>query len=177
MHINYKKTIRTFCFLLFCSVIHIQAMLAQEESDEYRKNTIYASYGNIIFTSQASISYERSVYNFGQNKKNRTKLKVTYGNYLGNNLDYETGERVYENYTGLAVVQLLGKLETNLGVTYANYKLASGFNPDPDVDYTLSNNSFVFYGNIGYRYENNFFLFRAGVGNFDLLYVGLGFNF
>ena len=175
MSTNYKNTIRSISLLLACSLICLHTAIAQEDENDYRKNSIYATYGNLIFTSQASISYERSIFKFGQN--NRTKLKATYGNNLGNNLDYDTGERVYENYTGLSVVQLFGKFETNLGAAYASYTLAPGFNPDPDIDYSLVENAFVLFANIGYRYENDHFLFRAGVGNLDLLYVGLGFNF
>lgn len=156
-------------FIFYASLISLQA----QETD-YKKNAIHINYGTTIFVSQASGSYERLMLQEG-NK--RIKIKLDYSLYISNNLDYDTDSKVYEGYKGLSGVILYGVLEASLGLAFTDYRLASGFNPDPLKDYNKKLNGREFYGSIGFRYDKDSLILRAGIGNLDLLYVGAGFSF
>jgi hypothetical protein len=140
----------------------------------YSKNSILVSYGNVIFTSQASASYERLVF---QEDKNRIKIKLDYCSYLSNNSDYETDAKVYDGYKGISGVLLHGIFEVSVGIAFTNYKLAKGFNFDPLKDYSKKLNGRELFGSAGVRYDKDNFILRAGIGNLDLLYAGIGFSF
>ena len=162
-----------YILLLFFVIIFISKNSSAQEHKDYKKNTIYVSYANLIFVSQASLSYERLLL---QSDNNRTKLKLGFGKYLNNNYDYETNATVYESYLSLSAVQMLNIIELNGGIAYTKFKLARGFNPDPDIDYNEKRNKLVFYGNVGLRYVRENFIIRGGIGNLELLYVGIGIN-
>ena len=154
------------CFLL-CNLVNAQ-------ETEYKKNAGYISFGTVIFSSQASLSYERTIY---EKDLIRTKFKINYGKYISNNLDQETDSKVYNNYKSVSGVFLFNQFEFNLGIAFTEYKLVRGFEPDPSRDYDEVINGSQIYGNIGVRYEKNNFLMRAGIGNLELLYAGVGFSF
>ena len=149
-----------------------QNLSAQEY--EYKKNSIYASYGTAIFFGQFSISAERTVY---QREMLRCKAKLNYGKVSKNNLDLSTGERIYRSYYGGSGVLVFGLFEMSLGVARAEFTRAMGFSPVAGVDYDEVFTGMIFQGNAGIRYEKEEFLLRAGVGNRELLYVGFGFSF
>ena len=169
-YFNFKKS-SFFVFVLL--IISLQSAIGQEVETDH-KNSIYGSLGTVILSNQASLSYERMLFKKG---KLETRAKLNYGSYLSNNFDFDTGAKVNENHLSLSAVQLFGILELNAGAAFVNFRLAEGFNPDPNVDYTELLNRVTFYGNIGVRYSKNRFLFRAGIGNLELLYLGLGLNF
>lgn len=164
-----KKTLKYY--ILFLTLLQTLVTSGQEE---IQKNSLYVSMGTVIFSNQVSVAYERNI--FSRNKA-RTNFKIGAGTYLSNNADYETGAIVNDNYFNLGVAQLINKLELNAGLAYTNYKKDAGFNPVPEVDYDEQFNRFQVYANIGVRLSKKNFLFRAGVGNLELLYLGLGFNF
>ncbi len=153
---------------------NIGYLTAQNATDTFKNNSIFLSAGSIIFSNQVSIAYERELYEVNNW---RTRIKANFGSYLSNNADYDTNAILYRNYFSLSGVQLVGLLEVNAGVAFAHYTLARGFNPDPMVNYDEVNNKIVFYGNLGIRYVKHKFLFRAGLGNLELLYIGIGVNF
>ncbi|MEL7222009.1 MAG: hypothetical protein AAGJ93_11870 [Bacteroidota bacterium] len=158
----------TFLFLLIFS----NCLCAQQV--DYKNNSVYVSYGTVIFSDQFSVAYEHTLFA----KDNlRTRLKGAYGTYLSNNADYDTNEELYDRHISLSAVQLIGLFEFNLGVAYIDYTLAPGFDPTPDVDYSEVKNKWALYGNVGIRYVKNNFLLRAGISRVELLYLGLGINF
>jgi len=85
--------------------------------------------------------------------------------------------QVFDSYISLSAVQLFGIVEASVGVAGTSFTLAPGFEPDPNVDYSVQMNGLTFIGNIGLRFEKNQFMVRVGVGNFELLYAGVGVNF
>jgi len=138
----------SFISIIFCSfLVNIECASAQELKLK-NKNTAYVSYGNIIFSNQVSVACERSIV---ERKRMQTRWKLNYGNYLTNNADYETGARVYNHIFGVSVVQLIRWLEINVGVAYARYQLERGFNPEPDIDYSVVQEGIVLYRNVGVR--------------------------
>ncbi len=167
-----KNKIKTSLLLICVFLCNIVFVNAQDR--EFKKNSIYLNYGTVVFSSQFSISYERTIF---QKKHLSTKLKVNYGKYLNNNLDLETDERIYNNYIGISGVFLFKLFEINLGVATTEYTLARGFNADPNKDYDEIKTGAIFYRNAGIRYEKDNFIIRTGIGNLELLYVGIGFNF
>ncbi len=169
-----KKLIVKLLFLITIVVFTNLKTATAQEVEGYLKNSLYVSVGTVLFSSQVSFSYERTIL---EKKDWRTKVKLNYGHYLYNGLDYDTNEKVNDNFLSLSAVQLIGLVELNGGLAYSRYKLASGFDPEPNVDYTQQKERYQFYGNIGVRYEKNNFMFRGGIGNLEFLYLGLGVNF
>lgn len=165
--------INTLLLILFTLLTNTGNTSAQNTKPNH-KNTAYVSLGSILFDSQFSISYERLIF---EKKKMETSLKANYGNYFINGSDYETNARVNESFFSLSAVQLIGLLELNAGIAYTQYKLARGFDPEPDIDYTELKNRVNFYGIIGIRYTKNRFLIRGGLGNLELLHLGVGLKF
>lgn len=159
--------------LFFCLVFNLANAQFQTDS-EFKNNSVFGSFGTIILSNQASLSYERTVFS---KKKLRTRVKLSYGNFFSNNLDFDTGAQIFDSYLSLSAVQLFGIVEASAGITGTRFTLAPGFEPDPNVDYTEQMNGLTFIGNIGLRFEKDQFMFRVGVGNFELLYAGIGVNF
>jgi len=104
-------------------------------------------------------------------------MKLNVGSYLTNGLDYDTNSFVYDKYISLSAVQLLGPIEVNAGMAYTQYTLAAGFEPMPTIDYNQTKTRLEFYGSFGLRFDNKGFLLRGGVGNLELIYIGMGINF
>lgn len=170
-----KRSFRFFKPLLiftFFTLTLNQDVNAQES--EYKDNSIFLSYGTVIFYNQLSISAERTIF---EDEIVRYKVKLNYGNYSENNLDLSTGERIYNKYYGASGVFLFGLFEFSLGAARVEYTLAEGISPVLGVDYDKVLNSFILQGNTGIRFEKNEMLLRAGVGSRELIYVGFGFNF
>jgi len=159
--------------ILLCVVFNAENAFAQNEP-LYKDYSIFVSYGNVIHSSQASLSFEKTLF---QKNTNRTRLKISNGYYLSNNADFETNAKIFDNYVALSGVQLIGLLELSGGVALTSFKLAEGFDPDPSVDYSEQMRNLQFLGNIGMRYAKDHFMFRAGIGNLELFYLGLGYNF
>lgn len=159
-------------FLVLFFIIMLTSLNAQKYSSN--KNAIYLSYGNIIFEDQVSIAYERLIY---KHEAYRTRLKAFLGKRLNNNYDYDEGAKLYEDYFGISGVQLIGRLELNAGLAYTNFRLHPGFMAAPSITNQTLRNDFIFYGSLGFRFEKDNFLFRAGINNLELLYVGLGATF
>ena len=158
--------------LLFLLLIMTNISAAQ--TAEYKQNSIYLSYGSIINASQYSVSLERLVF---QKKHLRTGIKLNYGIVNADGLDYDTNEKVYDNFKGISGVLLFNIFEINMGLALTEYSLARGFSPDPGVDYDEKINGTNFYGSTGLRFVNDEFLFKVGIGNLEYLYLGAGFNF
>lgn len=169
---NTNYQFKLFLILLITFISTIDFINAQET--DYKKNAIYINYGNVIFISQASISYERTVF---QKEHLRTKLKLNYGKHLGNHLDLETDAKVIDNYKSISGVLLYQLFEINLGLAFTKYTLEKGPSADPNKDYDITYNGTELYGSAGIRYEKDGFLMRAGIGNLELLYAGIGFTF
>ncbi|MFT6338821.1 MAG: hypothetical protein ACI86M_002895 [Saprospiraceae bacterium] len=170
-HYN-RLLLQSFCLLILTFGSSINYLNAQDTL--YKKNSILIGYGNLIFTSQASASYERLVF---QEDKNRIKIRLDYSSYLSNNLDYDTDARVHEGYKGISGVLLHGIFEVSVGIAFTSYKLAKGFSSDPLKDYTKILNGRELFGSAGIRYDKDSLILRAGIGNLDLLYAGVGFSF
>ena len=178
---KYTKQQYISFLILVLSFLSLQSIQAQKMENTQaqnigntQKNSIYATFGTIIFSSQVSVSYERLLI---KKKISETRAKLNYGNYLSNNFDYATGAKVWDSYFSVSAVQLISIVEINLGLAFSKFRLAEGFDPEPNVDYTTVMNGTSFYGNFGLRYSKNKFLVRAGFGFPELLYFGLGFNF
>jgi len=176
---NYKNRLEYAYFLEEANRKEDAMLNGQIEPNN--KNAVYATGGTIIFVNQASLAYERS---FLASDQFKTNGKIMIGKYLLNGLDLEAGERRYENYLGLGLVQMLYFVEINVGLAYASYTLAPGigppFDPTPDlpeIDSTKIETGLVFNGGIGIRFERNNFMIRAGLNNLELLYLGLGLAF
>ena len=171
-----------FLFLLLF-VFGFGASTSGQEVKNY-KNSIYGNIGSVIFSSQASLVYERSIFDKDAFKTNG---RLMLGHYLHNSLDYDRGARRNENYAALSVVQLIYFVEINAGVALTSYTLAPGLGPFPfepdqgepvveiDPDEVLFGPLFI--GGIGLRFEKGNFMGRGGVGNLELLYIGLGYRF
>lgn len=174
--INYDYTIKPMAKSLLIIIIAIlgaiNSMVSQE--NEYKKNSVYISAGTIIFTSQYSISYERTLDVEGMR---RLRLKANYGKYGSNGLDLDTGGKNYENHKSISAVLLFGLFEADIGVAFTKYTLESGPSPIPTVDYSKVINGKQLYVSTGIRYGKNDFLIRAGISNLELLYLGVGINF
>jgi len=82
-----RTNLTTLFVLIFCLVFNLEKSIAQSEID-YKNNSVFGSFGTIILSNQASISYERTIFS---EKKLRTRVKLSYGNFLSNNLDFDTG--------------------------------------------------------------------------------------
>ena len=171
MKFHFKPISNLFIFVIL-SLSCLSVTTAQEY--DYKKNAIYASYGSVIFSSQISIAYDRTVY---EKNQFRTKIKINYGNYADKYPDLSSDEREYRSYYGLSGVIVFGLFEASIGVGSAKYTLAQGDMPSPGVDYDEVMNGIIFQGSSGIRYEANDFILRAGIGNLELLYIGVGFVF
>ena len=167
-------------FVIFKKIIFLGLILLligtnlNAQKYPYNKNTIYLSYGNIIFEDQVSIAYERLIF---KKETYRTRLKAFFGKRLNNNYDYEEGAKLFENYFGISGVQLIGRLELNAGLAYTTFRLYPDFMTTQNINDQELRNDFSYYGSLGFRYEKDNFLFRAGVSNLELLYIGLGVTF
>lgn len=159
--------------LLTISMVLFSTILCHAQEYIPNKNSIYLSYGTVIFSDQLSLAYERSLFSKNQFS---TNIKAGYGRYIRNNADFETGAKIYEQYWSISGVQLIQFVEISLGIAYSQYTLASGFEPLPEVDYSAKKRAFEFYGNFGCRWKKDNFLFRLGIGNLELLYIGMGWN-
>lgn len=138
-----------------------QSNLNAQESN-YKKNSVFVSYGTAIFHGQCAIAAERTVY---EKDRLRYKVKLNYGKYSKNDSELSIGPRNYKAYYGASGVLVLGLFEFSLGV--ARIELMDS-RTEPKLR---------FQSNTGIRYEKNEFLVRAGLGNRELLYVGIGLNF
>jgi len=178
MKVTQLKNMQAIIFLVISCWFGLQHSYAQNAQDapEDKKNSLYISYGNILYISQVSFSYERLLFT---KDKLQTRAKLSYGNHLTNHIDHDVNAEVTEDFLGISVTQLAGRFEINAGLAYINYTLSTGIGGDldPNIDYDLVRNKIRYYGNIGFRYAKNGFLFRAGVGSLELLYVGIGLNF
>ena len=148
--------------------------ISAAQTEEYKKNSIYLSYGSIINASQYSFSFERLVF---QKNHLRTGIKLNYGIVNAEGLDFDTNEKVYDNFKGISGVLLFNIFEINMGLALTEYSLARGINPDPEVDYNEKINGINFYGSAGLRFVNDEFMFKVGIGNLEYLYLGAGLNF
>jgi len=177
--IYYFKSRIKFTLILLVSLLFTMNHVDAQESEEvkYNKNAIHVNVGTVVFATQASIAYERNVY-YNPKYNLRVNVKAMYGNYLSNEYDdYETDAEVYNNYKGLSGVLISRIFELNLGLAYMNFNLEKGSDPDPDIDYTKKRNGIRRYGSFGVRHEKEGFILRAGIGEPELLYVGIGFSF
>lgn len=169
-----KKTIAKLVGIILMVILINVEYLSAQSTEAVKKNTIYATYGSVIFSSQLSISYERLIY-----KKNKlqTRGKLNFGDYLGHHLDYDEDAKLCERFLSLSVVELIGLFEVGAGISYTQHKLAGGFEAKPDVDYSKLYHGIGFYGNIGIRYSKNRFVIRTGMSIPELLYLSIGVNF
>ncbi|MBX2874298.1 MAG: hypothetical protein KTR30_19415 [Saprospiraceae bacterium] len=163
------KNQATFLLLLLSIPAMIQAQKAPDSPSKF-KQTIYINLGSVIFDSQVSISFERSIYRSSTNFETRVKLNA--GRYLVNGSDYEADAPITSSYYGLSLQQLIpvGKtyIELNAGAAQTRYSTLS----DPS-----DRNKIRAYTLAGLRYSNNGWLARVGIGNLELLHIGLGLEF
>lgn len=150
------------------------ANIASGQDTEYKKNSIYGGFGTNSSANHASLAYERLLH--PKNNLN-TKIKLNFGVRTNNQRNTVYNEKVTQSYGSLSAVQLLSIIELNAGVAIRIYKF--GFNNTPisfTEEYYRLRSDFQFYGNVGLRFEIDSFLIRAGIGNFDLMYFGIGVN-
>jgi len=160
--------------MVFCMILGMGALCSQSEQGGYHKHSVYASYGTVLLSTQASVSAERTLF---QKNNFRTRVRASFGDYLTNNGDFETDARVLENYLSLSVVQMIEIWEISVGVAGTRFRRAAGFDPVPGVDYSIVMTGAELSFNTGIRYVYDHFMIRAGVGNHELLYLGLGVHF
>lgn len=154
--------------LFFC--IAATAVIAQESN--YKKNSIYASFGTVIWANQVSVSYDRTVYEW---KALRAKAKVNFGQVLGNHYDSAENSRITWRYGTISAVHMYSIFEVNTGISLTQNSRQTGLvNNQNPTDLFLAAD---FYGSVGIRLEKDWFQFRTGIGNLEFIYVGLGANF
>ncbi len=171
------KLLTTLFFSFFCLISYGQETTVNVEiqnAEFYKKNFIYATYGNLIFVDHVSFSFERSFY---QKYRTRFNAKLSVGRFPRNGFDLETGEKINKKYLAFSGVFCLNLFEVQLGVAYREYQLAVGFTPDPGIDYNENLSGLQSTGAIGFRFEKQNFILRAGVGNHELLYASIGVGF
>ena len=147
-------------------------------AQNYKPNSVYFNVGTVVFLNQASLSAEHTLFSIN---KARTKIKATVGAYFLDGNDYESGARALKSHLNVSIVQLLSIIELGLGLGTNTYKFDRGitFGPpsEPPEYYNKLRLGFHLYGNVGLRVEKNEYLFRAGLGYPELLYIGAGYNF
>jgi len=171
MGIHNKPFTIIFTIIILCFTI---GQDGHTQETDYKNQSIYATYGTVIFSSQVSFAFDRTVY---KKEHLRVKLKLNFGKYADKYPDFDEGERKYKSYYGLSGVMVFGAFEASLGVASARFTLAKGDMPNPEVNYDDVMNGLSVQGNVGIRIERGEFLFRAGIGNLELLYIGIGINF
>jgi hypothetical protein len=164
-----------FNLLLILGALFTSNCLSAQEENKTPKNSIYASIGTVFFVNQYSVSYERVLAPIGNGTLSG---KLNFGNHTSNSLDLDTGARITDKHFSLSGVYRLKILELTLGAAYETFTLAEGFDePDPDIDYALLRNRVAPYVTAGIRYDAGPLVLRAGLGNYELLYAGIGFTF
>ena len=132
------------------------------------QNAFLVSYGSILWQDQVSLTYERI---FAKDANNQTGLKLTWGWYLSNNHDFDEFARVYTDFKGLAVVHTMGVFEVTGGGALGKYYLFR------ETANSQHRNGVTFWGSAGLRLQKERLLFRAGIGNLELLYLSIGGRF
>jgi len=164
-----------FNLLLILGALFTSNCLSAQEENKTPKNSIYASIGTVFFVNQYSLSYERVLAPIGNGTLSG---KLNFGNHTSNSLDLDTGARITDKHFSLSGVYRLKILELTLGAAYETFTLAEGFDEsDPDIDYALLRNRVAPYVTAGIRYDAGPLALRAGLGNYELLYAGIGFTF
>lgn len=172
MYMSIPKNIATSFFLALFIMCSFNTM-AQIDKDY--KNSIYFSAGSVIFDNQISLSYERTLIN---KDKFQTRLKAQ-ASRLYQHSDFDENVRVDEKYVGIGLVQLIGLFEVGAGVAYTRYYITPLFGDFENGIITTREYATGprLFGNVGLRYSKKGFLIKAGLGNLEFLYLGLGFNF
>ncbi len=167
---QYFKLLSILLFSILFT-LHTKKLVGQETN---YKNSIYFSAGTVIFNQLISLSYERDLF---QKDKFQTRARIN-GSFLRHGLDYAPGARVDEEYIGLGIVQLIGIFEIGGGIAVSRYFITPDF---PEFESApidvVRRTGPTFYGHVGLRYEKNRFLIKAGLGNLEYLYLGLGLKF
>ena len=150
------------------------SLLAQD----YKPNSVYFNVGTTVFFSQASLSAEHTLFSVN---RSRTKVKATVGAFFLDGNDYSHNARALKSHLSVSMVQLFSIVELGLGIGTNTYKFEKGITlvppSNPDEYYEKLRLGMHVYGNIGLRVEKNEYLFRAGIGYPELLYIGGGYNF
>ena len=143
------------------------------------KNAVYVTYGNIIWTDQYSLSYERTVF---QKNKLKTKARLVGGKFRLNVSGGPENVNPIQWYGGLMATQLVGPLEIGLGAGMNHIRVTEQFelippNTLPPESEPIFKNELTLMANLGLRWEINHFLIRFGLGYPELLYFGVGARF
>ena len=176
--------------LLFCLFLLVSTLpsFAQATSDttelepaRLKKNAIYVTLGTVSLAGAYNINYERMIVGFDQGSVQGLWAKAGVG-YWG---VWSVGGPYQSLTLGILTGPKSSHFELNAGVArmvnqqgYDNAELINGDNPEqPPLrsDYIDINPV----GSMGYRYQKpgGHFLFRAGLGYPETLYVGLGVAF
>lgn len=160
--------LKIFYFILF---IGLSTPSNSQETTEFSENnnSIYLSYGNIIFSSQVSLTYDRSFY-----KKNNVgfSAKAIGGYYLYNWADYDDNAKVIDQYFGLATAFNFHIFEIYAGLASTGYRLAKNIS-----DRSSRKIGFVMLRGGGLKFESKHILLRLGISNLELLHLSLGYRF
>lgn len=160
--------IYTILVVIFClqnSFSQYDASTAQ--SFKYAKNTLDVVYGTFGFTGALTTSYQRFLLK--QPKVINLFLRLGFGKQFGFDVEENEDREVYLLNVGLATGRRKHHFECGLGIVndfvknerYTNFLEVSGF--------------------VGYRIQSfrskSPFVFRAGIGYPETLYMGFGLSF
>lgn len=148
------------------------------------KNSFYGTVGFGGIYAIANANYERIVSVSDEKNFRLISIRMAYGRYAlwtdGGPVYLLTlngiwGKRNNHFEGALGVVVLFDKSSYDIGVSNANYPYP-GYDVEPGrLDYTM----FLPAASIGYRFQkpDGKFIFRAGIGWPEALYVSFGFAF
>jgi hypothetical protein len=166
--------------LLFILTLFTNTVSAQTKANETSaKNAIYISAGSIFVYSSVNLNYDfrirQSENGFFKNYYATLEAGVFYANSF-----FVPGSSRNGFTTGLGVIGLTGKgnrhFETSLGLSL---NVETEINVDDNNYTTEKEEVFIFPElSLGYRYQKaNGFMFRAGVGFPQTVYIGAGYSF
>ena len=161
--------------LISLAIFILSSNLAAQEFDS--KNAVYVTYGNLIWTDQVSLSYERTLF---QKNQFITKARIVGGNFMLNKGGSPENVDPIQWYAGVMATQLYGILEGGLGVGVTRILETNFVFPDNPIDPAPEpefKNKIRAMGNLGLRWEFDHFLIRFGLGYPELAYLGLGVKF
>lgn len=151
-----------FKYSLIILFLHLgsQSLIGQE-------NRVYATAG-IYY----SLSYEREVY-ATENESKSVFLRAHGGNIQ--QVWYSSDDTFKYRHVGLSTGILFGMKPSKFEVTAGVGHLWTF--SERSSEFVLTDKDYLLNANIGYRYQSDDIVFRAGLGIPELIYLSFGFRF
>ena len=164
----------TFLLTLFTSTIFAQA----ETNETSAKNAIYASAGSVFVYSSVNLNYDFRIKQ-SENGFFKNYYATIEAGVFNSNSGFAPGSSSNGFTTGIGVIGLTGKgnrhFETSLGLSL---NVETEINGDDPNDFEKEEVFILPELSLGYRYQKaNGFMFRAGVGFPQTVYIGAGYSF